>query len=261
MVFDLVGCMKMDVEMSKKIAWVAGATGFTGREVVRNLVERGVEVIAHVRPDSSRLEEWTKLFGEMGVRVDSTAWDPEALRESVGRVQPDLVYCLIGTTKKRMRANSRGKENYETIDYGLTAMLVEAASATATGAKQPVFVYLSASGTKENSPFAYFQARWKAEQAVRQSGLPHIIARPGVIRGDREERRVMEELAGVVGDAFLSVAAKLGGKALEERYRSTSDRELGWQLSELGLQLANSKNQDSDKQIYEAVDLHRMHPG
>ena len=39
-------------------AFVAGATGFTGREVVRLLVERGVPAVAHVRPDSPRLEEW-----------------------------------------------------------------------------------------------------------------------------------------------------------------------------------------------------------
>lgn len=243
----------------KKTAWVAGATGFTGREIVRNLVERGVEVVAHVRPDSARLAEWQKVFGEMGVAVDSTAWEPVALGARLKEVQPDLVYCLIGTTKKRMRETSKEQASYEAIDYGLTAMLVDGAVVSAQDkVSKPVFVYVSASGTKENSPFAYFQARWKAEQAIVKSGLPHIIARPGVIRGEREERRVMEEVAGVIGDAVLGVAAKLGGKSLEERYRSTSDRELGWQLSELGLQLSDSKTQNSDKQIYEAADLHRM---
>ena len=36
-----------------EIAFVAGATGYTGREVVRLLAERGVRTLAHVRPDSS----------------------------------------------------------------------------------------------------------------------------------------------------------------------------------------------------------------
>lgn len=248
--------------MKTKIAWVAGATGFTGREVVRGLRERGVEVVAHVRPDSSKLETWIAYFEEMGARVDSTPWEPSALAETLAEVKPDLVYCLIGTTKKRMRADTQAHESYETIDYGLTAMLVEATVAAATGGNlKPVFVYLSASGTKDNSPFAYYQARWKAEQAVLNSGLRCVIARPGVIRGDRDERRVMEEVAGVVGDAMLGVVAKLGGKALEERYRSTSDHELGYRLVELGLQRLDQGGQNVTKQIYETADLNRMDIG
>ena len=39
-------------------AFVAGATGLTGRFVVEELVRRGVEVHAHVRSDSPRLAEW-----------------------------------------------------------------------------------------------------------------------------------------------------------------------------------------------------------
>ncbi len=246
--------------MNTKIAWVAGATGFTGREVVRGLLERGVEVVAHVRPDSTKLEHWTTYFKELGARVDSTPWETLALMESLGHLQPDLVYCLIGTTKKRMRADAKDNESYETVDYGLTAKLVEATvvASSAEDSSKPVFVYLSASGTKENSPFAYYQARWKAEQVLLNSGLPCVIARPGVIRGDRDERRVMEEIAGIVGDAVLGVVAKLGGKALEERYRSTSDHELGYRLVELGRQKLSKDGERGTKQIYETADLNRM---
>ena len=249
--------------MEIKKAWVAGATGFTGREVVRGLIERGVEVVAHVRPDSAKLETWTTYFKEMGARVDSTPWEPAALAAELAKIQPDLVYCLIGTTKKRMRSDAKDHESYETVDYGLTAMLVDAAVASTSSVSsetksKPTFVYLSASGTKENSPFAYFQARWKAEQAVLNSGLPCVIARPGVIRGDRDERRVMEEVAGVVGDAVLGVIAKLGGKAFEERYQSTSDHELGYRLVELGMQRIDEDGQRPTKQIYETADLNRM---
>src|SRR5690554_5381376 len=117
--------------MKTKTAWVAGATGFTGREVVRGLRARNVDVVAHVRSDSSKLETWKAYFQEMGARVDSTPWEPSALTESLTKLQPDLVYCLIGTTKKRMRADAKADESYETVDYGLTAMLVDAAVAAA----------------------------------------------------------------------------------------------------------------------------------
>ena len=47
-------------------AFVLGATGFVGREVVRQLCVRGAKAIAHVRPDSKKLDDWRKTFGEMG---------------------------------------------------------------------------------------------------------------------------------------------------------------------------------------------------
>ena len=41
--------------MARGAAFVAGATGYTGRAVVERLVADGFEAVAHVRPDSSRL--------------------------------------------------------------------------------------------------------------------------------------------------------------------------------------------------------------
>ena len=39
-------------------AFVLGATGFVGREVVRQLGVRATPCVAHVRPDSQRTAEW-----------------------------------------------------------------------------------------------------------------------------------------------------------------------------------------------------------
>ena len=58
-----------------QIAFVAGATGYTGREVVRLLSGRGVRTVAHVRPDSPRVEEWRRRFETEGAAVDVTPWD------------------------------------------------------------------------------------------------------------------------------------------------------------------------------------------
>ena len=55
-------------------AFVAGATGYTGREVVRQLAGEGGRVIAHVRPDSGRRDDWQQRFTAMGAEVDFTPW-------------------------------------------------------------------------------------------------------------------------------------------------------------------------------------------
>ena len=44
------------------IAFVAGATGYTGREVVRLLAERGIETYAHIRPDSKSRARFEQQF-------------------------------------------------------------------------------------------------------------------------------------------------------------------------------------------------------
>src|SRR5690349_17348861 len=122
-----------------QIAFVAGATGYTGREVVRALVGRGVRAVAHVRPDSSRVDAWRARFEAAGAAVDTTAWADAAMTDTLSALQPTHVFSLLGTTRARRRASaSRGKaESYESIDYGLTALLIRAA--VASGSK-PRFV-------------------------------------------------------------------------------------------------------------------------
>ena len=42
------------MENRKELFFVVGATGYTGREVVRLLREKRIPTVAHVRPDSPR---------------------------------------------------------------------------------------------------------------------------------------------------------------------------------------------------------------
>jgi uncharacterized protein YbjT (DUF2867 family) len=205
-------------------AFVAGATGYVGSAVVELLRERGIETIAHIRPESSKLEEYRERFSELGADVDTTPWDEEKLRETLADAQPDLVFCCIGTTRKRKRQSDNPEEHtYEAVDYGLTKMLVDACvDAMIT----PRFVYISSAGTSEGSPSSYIQARWKAEQAIKGSGLPYTIARPSIIAGDREEGRPAEEIGAKIGDFFLNVAGAVGFDEFRDRYRSLTGDEL-----------------------------------
>ena len=200
-------------------AFVTGATGFVGREVVRQLCVRGAQVVAHVRPDSKKLAEWRAQFGELGATVDATPWDAAQLAARFRELAPAAVYILIGTTRGKAKADNVSGDIYEKVDLGLTKLAVEAARASET---QPRVVYLSSIGADKGARSAYLRARGQAEEAVMTSGLPWVIARPSFITGDRDESRLGERSAALVGDGLLAVARVLGGKQLRDRYRSTT---------------------------------------
>lgn len=216
------------------IAFVAGATGYTGRAVVQALLDRGVRTVAHVRPDSSRRAEWTERWQAQGAEVDATPWELDALTQTLRTLRPTVVFGLLGTTRARARREGRGAiEGYEAIDYGLTMMLRDAAQACES---RPRFVYLSAAGLREDTANPYMRVRVRVEQALREGALPYTIARPSIITGaDRDEPRLGERLAAGVLDRALSFAGLLGGRALRDRYQSMNNVELAQGLVRVAL--------------------------
>lgn len=212
-------------------AFVLGATGFVGREVVRQLCVRGAKTYAHVRPDSSKLAEWRTRFGELGAEVDATAWDVAALAARWRELKPAQVYVLIGTTRSKAKADAVDGDIYEKVDLGLTKIAVDAARASEVS---PRVVYLSSVGADAGARSAYLRARGKAEDAVKASGLPWVIARPSFITGERDESRVGETTAAVLTNGALAIAGVFGGKKLRDRYRSTSPDVLASALIRLG---------------------------
>jgi len=212
-------------------AFVLGATGFVGREVVRQLCVRGVRTIAHVRPDSSKLEQWRARFTEIGGEVDTTPWDVAALAARWCELRPAQIYVLIGTTRARAKTDRVTGDIYEAIDLGLTKIAVDAACASEA---RPRIVYLSSIGASETARSAYLRARRKAEEVVQASGLPWVIARPSLITGVREAGRLGEPTAAVVGDGLLAVAGVLGCGRLRARYRSTTPDVLASALIRIG---------------------------
>jgi uncharacterized protein YbjT (DUF2867 family) len=214
-------------------AFVAGATGYTGREVVRLLRTRGIRTVAHVRPDSPRRAEWVARFERLGAEVDGTPWDAAALTARLRALAPSLVFALLGTTRARgRRARQRGGlETYETVDYSLTRLLVDAA--VASGAR-PRVVYLSSAGVREGSANPYLAVRARLERELSASGLPFTIARPSFVSGpDREERRPLERAAAIAADAALALAARLGARGTAARWRSMTGAELAVALVRL----------------------------
>jgi len=211
---------------------VAGATGYTGREVVRVLREHGAEVVAHVRPGSASGARSKERFLALGARVEEAPWELAAMTEALRRARPDAVFALLGTTRARGKAASaRGEaETYETVDYGLTRLLLSAAQACG---HRPRFVYLSAVGVSPGVSNPYLAVRARLEAELRASGLPWVIARPSFITGpDRDEDRPVERLAAGAVDAVASALGAVGVRSAA-RWRSTTPAALAGALVRL----------------------------
>jgi uncharacterized protein YbjT (DUF2867 family) len=224
-------------------AFVLGATGFVGREVVRQLCVRGADAIAHVRPDSSSLADWTRRFEALGARVDSSPWQVDALAARWRELAPAQIYILIGTTRAKAKAEAVAGDIYEAVDLGLTRVAVDAARSSNT---RPRLVYLSSVGADVAARSAYLRARGKAEALVRESGLPWAIARPSFITGERDDRRSAERAAAVVTDGLLAVGALVGAKRLRARYRSTHPEVLASALIRIGEAPEHDRIHDGD---------------
>lgn len=186
-------------------AFIAGATGYTGSHLVRILRERGWEVHAHIRPDSSSFVRWKDEWEAVGAHLDATPWEESAITQTLRRIAPTHVFAMLGTTKARARAASGAvADTYEAVDYGLSAMLLRATRAAEPAAR---YVYLSSLGVRPGTRNAYIQARARLEEELRESGLDYVIVRPALITGDdRPENRGVEKISKpLIGGALALV--------------------------------------------------------
>ena len=210
------------------IAFVAGATGYVGRHVVRACRDAGLVTRAHVRPDSRSLKEWQKRFTAIGATVDCSPWTEAAITAALARLAPTHVFALLGTTRARAARGDSGsavRESYEAVDYGLSAMLLRASIACMS---RPVFIYLSALGASETARGEYQRVRGRVEREVLDSGLPSLIARPSFITGDdRDESRPAERVGARLLDGVAGLATAIGAGDAAARWQSMTGDELG----------------------------------
>lgn len=189
-------------------------------------------MIAHVRPGSSAAAEWRARFESLGAEVDETPWEPAAMRATLARVMPDHLFALLGTTRRRAAAEGI-TDAYERVDYGLTAMLRDAAIACGSA---PRFTYLSAIGANETSANKYVAVRGRMERELRDGALPWLIAQPAYVSGsDRAEFRLWERIPAIAIDALLGALAFVGLGKVRDAYGSLSGRELAHGLVALAL--------------------------
>ncbi|OGQ07371.1 MAG: hypothetical protein A3G32_05220 [Deltaproteobacteria bacterium RIFCSPLOWO2_12_FULL_40_28] len=196
--------------MEKPIIFVAGASSFTGQYLVKELTHRGFETISHIRPDSPKKNYWIEFFKSLKSKTDLTPWDGDLMTKTMQTLSPSHVFCLIGTTQKRIRVSQKKHfpESYESVDVGLTKLLIRSCN---DANKKPVFIYLSSLGAKANATGSYLKARNQAEQSIQKSDLPYLIVRAPIIYGkERGERRYLEEALAQTLRGFFWIGKKVG---------------------------------------------------
>jgi uncharacterized protein YbjT (DUF2867 family) len=149
---------------------VVGATGGTGKEVVRQAREAGYKVRALVR-------DADKARAQLGSDVELVVGDVRTGAGVAAAVRGvDYVVSALGSNVRNDPSNTP-----ERVDYGGVRDLVNAAAS----AKVKHFVLVSSMGvTHDDHPLNKMFGNilvWKrkGEEAVRASGVPYTIVRPG----------------------------------------------------------------------------------
>lgn len=155
---------------SNRTVAVAGATGFVGRNMVRELLSRGFGVRALTRSAS-------KAADVLPTDESLTIVEGDALGSDVlGRLVDGAEACinLVGILRE-----ASGRQTFERVHTKTTAALV--AACERHGCSR--FLQMSALGVGSNAPTEYYRSKHAAEQAVELSRLDWTIFRPGLIHG------------------------------------------------------------------------------
>ena len=149
--------------------FVTGSTGFVGNHVLHELVEKGHQVKALVRPGSEH-----KLK-----RPDDVETIPGTVEEIADLIQGmqgcEAAIHLVGI----IRAFQSRDITFERLHTEAAANVIGAAKE----AKVQRLLHMSALGAREDGPTAYLRTKFAAEELVRQSGLNYTIFRPSLIFG------------------------------------------------------------------------------
>jgi uncharacterized protein YbjT (DUF2867 family) len=161
-------------------AFVAGATGETGRRIVQQLVDRGIPVRAMAR--NSELAK--SLLPSSVEIVTGDVLKANTLQEAIG--DASVVFCATGA-----RPSFDPTGPYQ-VDFEGTKNLVNAAKAK--GVEQFILVSsLCVSNVFHPLNLFWGVLVWKkwAEEYIQRSGLAYTIVRPGGLMNDDNSDQVL----------------------------------------------------------------------
>jgi uncharacterized protein YbjT (DUF2867 family) len=154
---------------SDQLVVVAGATGGTGRAVVKNLKAQGYQVRAFVRDEAKAR---VVLGDDLSYAVGDVR-QIDTIRAAFA--DADYVISAIGSSR------SDPSNNPEAVDYEGVSNLARAAA----DANIRQFVLVSSSGATQDDHFLnkafdnVLKWKLKGENALRASGVPYTVVRPG----------------------------------------------------------------------------------
>lgn len=173
-------------------AFVAGATGETGRRIVQELVARNIPVRALVRD----LEQARTVLPQSAELVVGDVLKPETLSEAIG--DSTVLLCATGA-KPSFDPTGPYK-----VDFEGTKNLVDVAKNK--GIEHFVFVS-SLCTSKLLHPLNLFWLIlvWKkqAEEYLQKSGLTYTIVRPGGLKNEDNTNKIVMSSADTLFDGSI----------------------------------------------------------
>ncbi len=160
-------------------AILVGATGLVGSELLKLLVADPdfSEVIVYGR--RAPASEHAKIHfiqGELG-----------AMNNHRDELKGDVYFCCLGTTIK----SAGSQENFRKVDFHGVVSFGRLAFAH----KAKKLLVVSASGAHSQSKMFYSRVKGEAEKALKDLKLrSFVIFRPGLLVGEREEKRTGEKI-------------------------------------------------------------------
>ena len=161
-------------------AIVTGATGLVGKELVKLLLgdDEFREVVVYVRrPYDLSHEKLRVVQGELS-----------EMSSKRDELRGDVYFSCLGTTIK----TAGSQENFRKVDF----FGVMSFARIAFNFKAQKFIVISASGAHSQSKIFYNRVKGETEKALKDIGFPSlVIFRPGLLIGDRSEKRTGEKIA------------------------------------------------------------------
>ena len=172
----------MDDHVPARTVLLAGATGLVGRQVLALLLD-DPRVKRVVAPTRRPLPPHRKL---LDVQLDY-----EQLPEDASWWAVDAVVCTLGTTM----AIAGSREAFRRVDYDYPMRVAELARRHGAGAD----ALNSAKGADPRALFFYSRVKGELERDLVGLDYPSLtFVRPGLIGGERSEKRTGESVAAVV---------------------------------------------------------------
>ncbi|MBD1868275.1 SDR family oxidoreductase [Leptolyngbya sp. FACHB-671] len=191
-------------------AFVAGATGETGRRIVQELVQRNIPVRALVRD----LEKGRQILPAEAELVVGDVLQLESLKAAIA--DSTVLLCATGASP------SLDPTGPYKVDYEGSKNLVDAAKAT--GIEQFVFVSsLCTSQFLHPLNLFWLILVWKkrAEEYLQSSGLPYTIVRPGGLKNEDNSDRIVMASADTLFDGSIP-RTKVAQVCVESLFQSTA---------------------------------------